>query len=479
MEMKNLTAIQIVEALKNKEFTCEALVKYYLENIEKNAQKNAVLEVFDDAIENAKKIDELIASGRELPALCGVPIIIKDNILYKGKISSCASKFLKGYKAQYTSTVVQKLLDAGVVILGRANMDEFAMGGSCENSAFGPCKNALDDRRVSGGSSGGSAVAVASDMCAFALGSDTGGSIRQPASFNGVVGIKPTYARVSRYGLVAYASSFDQIGPITKSVEDSALVLSIIAGHDEKDETSLSSSVPNYFKNLEGKIAGLKVGVLKETNDLIAKTGYAHIYDGIRTWLESQGASVQEFSVPSFDLCLPTYYTLTTAEATSNLGRFDGVKYTSRAEGVTNLDELYLNSRSEGFGNEVKRRIMLGNFVLSSGYYDAYYMKAMQVRQGLKNEFKTIFQNCDVVILPTTFGEAFEIGSKTNNPVEMYVEDMFTTLANIIGNPAISIPCGKGKTGLPLGLQIIADNEQEQTLFNFSKYFIDNFKEGK
>ena len=479
MEMKNLTALQIVDALKNKQFSCEELVKYYISNIEKNAHKNAVLEVFDDAIDNAKKVDEKIANGEPLPALCGVPIIIKDNILYKGKIASCASKFLKNYKAQYNSTVVQKLLDAGVVILGRANMDEFAMGGSCENSAFGPCKNALNDNCVSGGSSGGSAVAVAADMCAFALGSDTGGSIRQPASFNGVVGIKPTYARVSRYGLVAYASSFDQIGPITKTVEDSAFILGIIAGHDEKDETSLSSSVPNYLQNLDAKISGLKVGVLKETNALLEKTEYKNVYQAITKWLQSQGATVEEYSAPSFDLCLPTYYTLTTAEATSNLGRFDGVKYTTRAEGVTNLDELYLNSRSEGFGSEVKRRIMLGNFVLSSGYYDAYYMKAMQVRGDLKNQFKNIFEKCDVIILPTTFGEAFEIGSKTNNPVEMYVEDMFTTLANIIGNPAISIPCGNGKNNLPLGLQVIADNENEQTLFNFSKYFTDNYKEGK
>ena len=479
MEMKNLTALQIVEALKNKEFSCVELVKYYLSNIEASAHKNAVLEVFDDAIDKASEIDKKIASGEPLPALCGVPIIIKDNILYKGKIASCASKFLKNYKAQYNSTVVEKLLDAGVVILGRANMDEFAMGGSCENSAFGACKNALDDTRVSGGSSGGSAVAVAADMCAFALGSDTGGSIRQPASFNGVVGIKPTYARVSRYGLVAYASSFDQIGPITKTVEDAAFVLSVIAGHDEKDETSLTSEVPNYLASLTGKISGLRVGVLKETKTLVEKTEYKAVYENINNWLEKQGAKVEEFSVPAFDLCLPTYYTLTTAEATSNLGRFDGVKYTTRADGVTNLDELYLNSRSEGFGSEVKRRIMLGNFVLSSGFYDAYYMKAMQVRSSLRNQFKDIFEKCDVIILPTTFGEAFEIGSKTNNPVEMYVEDMFTTLANIIGNPAISIPCGKGKTGLPLGLQVIADNEDEQTLFNFSKYFTDNYKEGK
>lgn len=480
MNLSNLSAIQIVEGLKNKQFSATELVQYYLSNIEKQKHKNAVLEVFEDCLDKARAVDEILASGKtDLPKLFGVPIIIKDNILYKGKVASCASKFMQNYVAQYNSTVVQKLLDAGVIILGRANMDEFAMGGSCENSAFGVCLNALDDTRVSGGSSGGSAVAVAGDMCAFALGSDTGGSVRQPASFNGVIGIKPTYARVSRFGLVAYASSFDQIGPITKTIEDSALVMSIIAGHDKNDETSLNAPVPNFLANMDIDVKNLKIGVLKETAELTAKTPYKAVYDNIISWFKAQGATLLEVSAPLFDLCLPTYYTLTTAEATSNLGRFDGVKYTTRAEGVQDLDNLYLKSRTEGFGKEVKRRIMLGNFVLSSGFYDAYYMKAMKVRSALKNDFKEIFSKCDVVILPTTFGEAFEIGSKTGSPVNMYIEDMFTTLAPLVGLPAISVPCGKGKTGLPLGLQIMANHLDEEKVLQVANHFEKNFKEGK
>ncbi|MDD4815914.1 MAG: Asp-tRNA(Asn)/Glu-tRNA(Gln) amidotransferase subunit GatA [Clostridia bacterium] len=479
MKFENLSAIEIAQKIKNKEFSCKSLVEYYLGRIEKFKDKNAILEVFEDAIEKAEEIDKKVKNNEELPTLCGVPIIIKDNILYKGKIASCGSKFMKNFVAQYNSTVMQKLLDSGVVVLARANMDEFAMGGSCENSAFGPCKNAFDDKRVSGGSSGGSAVAVALDMCAFALGSDTGGSIRQPSAFNGLVGIKPTYGRVSRYGLVAYASSFDQISPITKTVEDNALILSIISGKDSKDETALQDKVPNYLQEIKGNIKGLRVGVLKETNQLIGKTDYKSKYQNIENWFKEKDASVQEFSVPYFDLCLPIYYTLTAAEACSNLGRFDGVKYTTRSQNAEDLDSLYLHSRTEGFGKEVQRRIMLGNFVLSSGFYDAYYMKAMKVRKALQNQFKDIFKKCDILILPTAFGEAFEIGSKSDNPVEMYVEDMFTTLANIIGNPAMSVPCGKGKNNLPLGLQIIADNLNESTLYNVARYFEKNFKEGK
>ncbi|MBO5310198.1 MAG: Asp-tRNA(Asn)/Glu-tRNA(Gln) amidotransferase subunit GatA [Clostridia bacterium] len=480
MNLANLSAIQIVEGLKNKQFSATQLVEYYLSNIEKNKHKNAVLEVFEDCLDKAREVDQILASGKtDLPKLFGVPIIIKDNILYKGKVASCASKFMQNYVAQYNSTVVQKLLDAGVIILGRANMDEFAMGGSCENSAYGACLNALDDTRVSGGSSGGSAVAVAADMCAFALGSDTGGSVRQPASFNGVIGIKPTYARVSRFGLVAYASSFDQIGPITKTIEDSALVMSIIAGHDANDETSLPHPVPDYLANMNLDVKNLKIGILKETQTLAAQTPYAKVYENIISWFKAQGATVIEVTAPLFDLCLPTYYTLTTAEATSNLGRFDGVKYTTRAEGVQDLDNLYLKSRTQGFGKEVKRRIMLGNFVLSSGFYDAYYMKAMKVRTALKQNFAVIFKQCDVVMLPTAFGEAFKIGSKTANPVDMYVEDMFTTLAPIVGLPAISVPCGKGENGLPLGLQIMANHLDEEKLFATANHFLKNFKEGQ
>lgn len=479
MKLDNLSAIEIVNGLKNKSFSCTQLVQHYFSNIQKFKSKNAVLEVFEDALDKAKECDEiLLQNPNKLPPLFGVPVIIKDNILYKGHISSCGSKFLQNYVGQYNSTAVQKLLDAGAIIIGRANMDEFAMGGSCENSAYGACKNALDDTRVSGGSSGGSAVAVAADMCAFALGSDTGGSVRQPASFNGIIGIKPTYARVSRFGLVAYASSFDQIGPLTKTVADSALVLSILAGRDENDETSLFAPVPNYAENLGTNIKNLKIGILAETEKLTAQTPYKNTYAAIIDWFKRQGASVQTFSASLFDLNLPTYYTLVTAEATSNLGRFDGVKYTTRPENTNDIDSVYLKSRTAGFGKEVKRRIMLGNFVLSSGYYDAYYMKAMKVRSALKKQFAQIFENCDVVIFPTAFGEAFKIGSKSS-PVDMYIEDMFTTLAPLVGLPAISVPCGKGESGLPLGLQIMANALDEQTLFSVANYFVENFKEGK
>ena len=480
-KFKNLTAIQVIEKIKNREFSCKEICEYYISQMKKFEHKNAILEIFDDALENAQKIDDLISSGAHLPKLAGLPIVIKDNILYKGKTCSCASKFMQNHKAQYNATVIQKLLDAGVVILARANMDEFAMGGSCENSAFGPCANAFDDERVSGGSSGGSAVAVACDMCAVSLGSDTGGSIRQPSAFNGLVGIKPTYARVSRFGLVAYASSFDQISPIAKTAEDSALILSVIAGHDKNDETSLEADVPNYLEEMSkiNSLKGLRVGILKEAQELMDKTEYKEKYNSISNWFASQGATVQEFSVPNFNLALPVYYTLTPAEACSNLGRFDGVKYTTRSEKSSNIEEVYLHSRSEGFGKEVQRRIMLGNFVLSSGFYDAYYMKAMKIRKSLQKEFAEVFKDCDILIMPTAFGEAFKIGEKTSSPTEMYVEDMFTTLANIIGNPAISVPCGKGKKGLPLGLQIIADNLGEQTLYNVSGYFMKHFKEAE
>lgn len=476
-DFKNLTAVSIIEKIKTGQISCKGLVEYYISNIEKYKHKNAVLEIFYDAIQGAEKVDKLVKDGSKLPPLAGLPILIKDNILYKGKICSCGSKFMKDYKAQYNATVIEKLLDAGVIILGRTNMDEFAMGGSCENSAFGACRNAFDDARVSGGSSGGSATAVALDLCAAALGSDTGGSIRQPAAFNGLVGIKPTYGRVSRYGLGAYASSFDQISPITKTVKDCALILGAIAGKDEKDETSLADSVPDYLNSIKNDIKGLRVGILKETKNLIGKTEYKNIYEKTADFFKNQGAEVKEFSVPFYELSLPVYYTLTCAEAASNLGRFDGIKYSARSESADDLNKVYLNSRTENFGKEVKRRIMLGNFVLSSGFYDAYYMKAMRVRKSLQNQFKEIFKQCDVIICPTAYGEAFKLGEKTLNPVEMYLEDMFTPMANIVGNPAISVPCGRGKNGLPLGLQLLADNLNEALLFNVSDYFVKHFKE--
>ena len=470
---------EILTCLREKKFTCKELVEYYISNIEKYSDKNAILQVFDDAIEKAEEADAKLNSGDELPSLCGLPIIIKDNILYEGKVCSCASLFLKDYVAQYNSTAVQKLLDAGVVIIARANMDEFAMGGSCENSAYGACKNAYDDNRVSGGSSGGSAVCVALDMCAAALGSDTGGSVRQPASFNGLVGMKPSYGRVSRFGLVAFASSLDQIGPITKSVRDNAIILSTICGGDKNDDTSLKCEREDFLKYFTGSVKGLKVAVIKETLEHIAKTDYADIFTDITKWLESEGATVSTYSIKDFELALPVYYTIAPAEATSNLSRFDGIKYSRRSEKATDVESVYTLSRTEGFGKEVKRRIMLGNFVLSSGFYDAYYLKAKNIQAALRKEYEAVLSEADVIILPTTFGEAFEINAKTSSPVEMYVEDLFTISANVTGLPAISVPCGKGRNNLPLGLQIIGRNKSEGCVYNVADYFERNYKGDK
>ncbi len=479
VDVKMKSVSELLLLIRTKQISCVDLVKYYLKKIEDNKDKNAVLEVFDDALIKAKEMDEKIASGEQLPTLAGLPIIIKDNILYKGKKCSCASKFLQNYVAQYNSTVVDKLLKAGVIILGRANMDEFAMGGSCEKSAFGPCKNALNDEYVSGGSSGGSAVVVAADMCAAAFGSDTGGSVRQPSSFNGVVGLKPTYGRVSRYGLVAFASSLDQIGPITRTVSGNALLLSVIAGGDANDDTSLKSEVPDYLKQIKGSVKGLKIALLKETEELISKTNYSGVYSKIASWFESEGAEIVELSVPDFKLSLPIYYTIAPAEATSNLARFDGIKYSARSTKAKDIDEVYKLSRTEGFGAEVKRRILLGNFVLSSGFYDAYYVKARRIQAALRNECQTALKDVDVLIFPTAFGEAFKLGSKTADPTSMYIEDMFTICANVTGLPAISVPCGKGINGLPLGLQIMGKAECEGDVYNVADYFEKHYKEGK
>ena len=480
MDLKNKSVLELKELIATKQISVTELVTYYLGQIERYKDKNAVLEVFDDAITEAKKWDEIIASGKtELPKLAGIPIIIKDNILYKGKKCTCASLFMKDYVAQYDATVIKKLLAEGVIILGRANMDEFAMGGSTERSAYGPCKNAWNDTKVPGGSSGGSAVAVALDMCAFSLGSDTGGSVRQPSAYNGTYGIKPTYSRVSRYGLVAFASSLDQIGPITKTVADNAYVLGIIAGHDINDATSGKNEVPDYLETIENDISGVKVGIIKEVQDLISTTEYAGLYRDIETWFAEHNAVVGEVSIKDYQLALPVYYTVAPAEATSNLGRFDGVKYTTRSEDAKEIDEVYCLSRTEGFGPEVKRRIMLGNFVLSSGYYDAYYKKAKKIQQMLKKQFAKAFEECDVIIMPTAFGEAFDLNSKTNDPVSMYVEDMFTISANIVGVPAMSIPCGRGKNGLPLGLQILAKEWNEKIIYQVARYFEKMHKEDK
>ncbi|MDD4110265.1 MAG: Asp-tRNA(Asn)/Glu-tRNA(Gln) amidotransferase subunit GatA [Clostridia bacterium] len=480
MDYSKLTLVEILKLIKEKKVTCVELVNYYFDRIKKFKHKNAVLEIFEDALEIAKEKDKFLAVNTEkLPLLFGAPILIKDNILYKGHKCTCASKFLKDYVAQYSSTVVKKLLENGAIIIGRTNMDEFAMGGSTENSAFGVTLNALDDERVPGGSSGGSATSTALGLASFTLGSDTGGSIRQPASFNGVVGLKPTYGRVSRFGLVAFASSLDQIGPIAKTSEDCALILQAISGYDVNDQTTLDVKIDDYKNNLTKDIKGKVFAIPKEILKLMEKNENAPIYQKIMDWFTSQGTTVKQVSIPHYELSLPVYYVLAPAEATSNLGRFDGIKYSTRDESALNIDEVYNLSRTKGFGKEVKRRIMLGNFVLSSGYFDAYYKKAKKIQQLLKEELKSVFEECDALILPTTFGEAFKIGEKSKDPVAMYAEDMFTIFSNLVGAPSISVPCGKGSHKLPLGLQIVGKHFDESNLLNYANYFENNYKEVK
>lgn len=466
---------EIVDKVKSKQIKAQDVLAYYLEEIKKKNSINAIVEVFDDVFEQAKKIDEKVNRDDKLGKLAGVPILIKDNIFLEGKKASCASFFLKDYTAQYTSTVVKKLLDEDAIIIGRANMDEFAMGSSTEKTVHGLCRNALDKDRVPGGSSGGSAAAVASGMVPCALGTDTGGSIRQPSSYNGVVGIKPTYGRVSRYGVIAFASSLDQVGPITQDVEDNALLLSILSGQDNNDDTTLSNNVPNYVESCEKDAKGLRVGIVKQVKEIMKESTH---FDKLVTFLKNNGIEIVEVEIPNIKLCLPVYYILAPAEATSNLGRFEGIRCSRRAENCKDVNEIYKKSRTQGFGDEVKRRIMLGNFVLSSGYFDAYYNKAKKIQQMIKKEFSSAFKSCDAIIMPTTYGEAFKIG-ELKNPVDMYMEDIFTIPANIAGIPAISIPYACGENKLPLGLQIFADKLQEEKIYNLANYIEKNYTEGK
>ncbi len=466
MEYNTLSLLEHIDLLKRGKVTSEELTKYYISKCKEMEKYNAVLEIFDDAIDTAKAMDEKIKGGFD-GALAGVPVIIKDNILYKGKKCTCSSKFLENYVAQYSATVVEKLLDAGAIIIGRANMDEFAMGSSTENSAFGVTHNAINFDCVAGGSSGGSAVAVAGGMCPLSLGTDTGGSVRQPCAINGIVGIKPTYGRVSRYGVVAFASSLEQVGPMTKTVKDNAYALQVLAGASEHDETSSKREVPSYIDKIDAPISGLKVCVLKEVEEAVKGLETEASYRKTKEILTSLGVEIVEKSMPDFALSLPCYYVIAPAEATSNLGRFDGIKYSRRSEEAKNVDEIYTKSRTEGFGEEVKRRIMLGNFVLSSGYFDAYYNKAKAVQQKLKDEAGKILADCEAILLPTTAGKAFKIGAKTD-PVSMYKEDLFTIIANILGVPALTLPCGETEDKMPLGVQILGREFDEATVYQIA-----------
>lgn len=465
--MIELGVIDTRDKILSGEISSEQITREYIKRIE-NSDTNAVIEIFSDAIEQAKAIDIRIKEGFK-GALAGVPIIIKDNILVKGKHASAGSLILKDYIAEYTSTVAQKLIDAGAVIIARANMDEFAMGGSTETSYYGKTLNPRDKTRVPGGSSGGSAAAVAEDLCCAALGTDTGGSIRQPSAYCGCVGIKPTYGRVSRFGVIAFASSLDQVGPITKNVKDNALLLQVLSGEDSNDETAEKRAVEDYSKYFNQDIRGMKIGVISYVDDIVKGLDVEKNYNDFKEFLKANGAEIVNVDIKNLDLVLPVYYIIAPAEATSNLARFDGVKYTRRATDAKNLEEIYLKSRTEGFGDEVKRRIMLGNYVLSSGYFDAYYNKARSLQANLREEFLKAFKSCDILIMPTAKGEAYKLGEKSN-PVDAYKEDIFTVSANIVGVPAMSIPFGVGKNGLPIGMQIIAPHFEEGRLYRLADF---------
>lgn len=452
--------------------TCLEAVQYYLEAIKAKSHLNAYLEVFEDAaIATAKALDTKRQSGKPIGKLHGVVIALKDVICYKGYQVSAASKILQNFTSIYHATAVEKLLAEDAIIIGRNNCDEFAMGSSNENSAFGNVKNALDESRVPGGSSGGSAVAVQAGLCMVSLGSDTGGSVRQPADFCGIIGLKPTYGRVSRYGLIAYASSFDQIGIFSNTVDDAALTLEVIAGEDDFDSTVSSLSVPDYSNQLEEENKPYKIAYFKEAleNPALDPEIKAQISSFIKS-LTEQGHTVEPIDFKLLEYVVPTYYVLTTAEASSNLSRFDGVRFGHQSiPQNADLTELYKASRSEGFGKEVQRRIMLGTFVLSSGYFDAYFTKAQQVRQILSTKTKEIFSQYDAIISPTVPATAWKFGEKSNNPTEMYLADIYTVFANLVGIPAISIPLFKHSNSMPFGLQVMVSHFNEVLLHHISK----------
>lgn len=459
---------KLQEDLYQKKVTAKAVTSQYISKIKEQDIYNAFLEVFEEsALHSAQKIDDKIANNQPLGKLFGLVIAIKDNIVYKNHLATAASHILEGFKSPYSATVIEKLLVEDAIIIGRTNCDEFAMGGSNENSYFGAVKNPLDTTRVSGGSSGGSAAAVAADLCMAALGSDTGGSIRQPASFCGIVGLKPTYGRVSRYGLIAYGSSFDQIGPLTHNVEDAALILEVIAGGDAYDATCSQQPVPAYTSSLKQdkkyKIAYYKnavehVGVDAEVRQATLDT---------LNLLKSKGHEVEAIEFAELDYIVPAYYVLTTAEASSNLSRFDGVKYGFHAKEAKDLEQTYKLTRSQGFGKEVQRRIMSGTFVLSAGYYDAYYSKAQKVRRIVAEKTKQTLEEFDFIVCPTAPTPAYKIG-EVQDSIASFLGDIFTVQANIVGIPGISLPLYKTKSGLPIGIQFMAGRWQEEKLLAFA-----------
>ncbi|WP_132996306.1 Asp-tRNA(Asn)/Glu-tRNA(Gln) amidotransferase subunit GatA [Sporanaerobacter acetigenes] len=469
MDITRLSAVELRKKLLNREISSIEIVESYYKNIEETEKDiDAFITLTkDEALRTARNIDEKIANNEEVGLLAGIPIAVKDNIATRGIKTTCGSKILENFVSPYDATVVEKIKREDAIIIGKTNMDEFAMGSSTETSYFKKTKNPHDLERVPGGSSGGSAAAVAGFEAPLSLGSETGGSVREPASFCGVVGLKPTYGLISRYGLIAFASSLDQIGPFARNVEDTALLLSVLAGYDEKDSTSVENKSIDYTKELNSNVKGMKFALPKEYfGEGIDEKVKAKVLEAVEV-LKGLGAKVEEISLPYTEYALSCYYIISTSEASSNLARFDGIRYGYRAENYKNLDELYINTRSEGFGEEVKRRIMLGTFALSSGYYDAYYNKAQKIRTLIKRDFDKAFGKYDAIISPTAPILPFKIGEKINDPLSMYMSDILTVSVNLAGVCAISVPCGN-LNGLPVGLQIIGDRFKEQKILNIA-----------
>lgn len=472
-ELLKKTATEQRNALLNKEISAVELINAEYERIEAVDKTLGAFNSLtkEQAIKTAQEVDKKIANNEDLPALAGIPLALKDNMNFKGTKTTASSKILENFVSPYDATVTKKIKENFIPIVGKANLDEFAMGSSNENSAFKIVRNPWDTNKVPGGSSGGSAAAVAGFESTLALGSDTGGSIRLPASFCGIVGMKPTYGRVSRYGLIAFASSLDQIGPFARSVEDCALLLEAISGYDSHDSTSLNLPVPKYSECLKKDIKGSKVGFIKELlGEGVSPDVKKSVEDAIQKYKEL-GAEIVEISIPLLEHSIGVYYILATAEASSNLARFDGVRYGHRSEDPKNLLDLYTKSRAEGFGDEVKRRIMLGTYALSAGYYDAYYKKAQQLRRLIKEDFDKAFEKVDIIVSPTCPNTAFEIGSKVSDPLSMYLTDIGTISANLAGIPGMSLPCGYDSDGMPIGLQILAPVLGEEKLFNMAYNF--------
>lgn len=481
MDISALTAVELAEKIHSKEISVkEALDAYFAVIEERDKDINAYITLNkEDAYAQAMLQQKEIDNGNVASALAGVPIAVKDNICTKGIKTTCASKILDGFVPTYDATAVERLKAAGMIIIGKTNMDEFAMGSTTETSYFGPTKNPVDTGHVPGGSSGGSCAAVAACEAPLALGSDTGGSIRQPSSFCGVTGLKPTYGAVSRYGLIAYGSSLDQIGPIAKDVRDCAAMMEIIAGKDKRDSTSIEMDDYGFTKVLGESVEGLKIGIPAEYfGDGLQKSVKEAIYAAADI-LKKNGAEVEEFSLGMLEYAIPAYYVIASAEASSNLERFDGVKYGYRAKDYDGLHDMYKKTRSQGFGSEVKRRIMLGSFVLSSGYYDAYYLKALRTKALIKKSFDKAFSKYDIILAPAAPATAPKIGESLQDPIQMYLGDIYTVSVNLAGLPGISVPCGKDENGLPIGMQMIGDCFSEKTLLKAAYNYEQTLKEGR